>query len=1017
VTGRSRAPSDGTKDEAPQEAVENDELSGGARIGRYVVLYRHGRGGMGHVYAAYDPELDRKVAIKLLRQSGGPLRQKRGRARLMREAQALARLSHLNVVAIHDVGLHDDRVFVAMEFLDGLTLRQFVSAETRTWREIVHVFGQAGRGLAAAHAAGLVHRDFKPENVIVGADGRVQVLDFGLARFGYGRASEEAGSAGSEEDRVIDLDAAVLSPLAPLTRDGALVGTPAYMAPEQHEGCPADARSDQFAFCVALHEALWAEHPFVANDREDLRQAVLRGHVREVGRARPVPGWVRAAIVRGLARNPDDRFPTMEHLLAVLGRDPWKRRRRIALTAVGTVIVGGLAYVGGKTLANRQNRCDGAEAMLAEIWNDEQRARAAHSFAATGKPYADAAWKTTERKLDAYAKSWIAERTEACEATWVRGEVPEEILLLRLGCLERRIDGLAALTELFAGADATVVLRSVQAIHDLEPVDRCTSIDAVGSGAARRSPEVRAKVEALRSRLAQVNSLTGAGHYSPALDLVETLVVEARDLDIPALLAEALLLEGRLELRMANTTAAERSLREAAFTAETGNAMDLAVRAWIELIDVARTQPHLAAESDHWERHASALLARIEAHEPIEAQLYFTLGNMRHTQGRYEEAVELHERALAIRERLHGPEHVHVGESLRGLGTALEAAGRFDEAVQQHRRAVTLLESLLGVNHPDVAQALSDLAIAYDDLAQEDKARPLYERAVEIFERSHGPDHPQVAAAINNLAAVLYADGDFENAGILFGRALTIWENTYGPEHPDVALTLGNLGLVSEGLGRHEEAIEYHRRALALRERTLGTNHPEVAVSLQNLGDLYQYRAEYEVALQYHERAIEVLQQALGPYHPRVATSMIGAGIDRQRLGDNEGALESFHAALRIRSNALDPRHMDLADASGRLGIVWLELGATERARTHLESAIEIYDQADSGFAESGEMRFARARLLWDLGPGERRRALELAHRALEDYQKDPFAYPAEQRAVSSWLRRREGVCSSATCR
>jgi tetratricopeptide (TPR) repeat protein/tRNA A-37 threonylcarbamoyl transferase component Bud32 len=993
--------------DASAEPLEVD-VSGGATIGRYVVLYRHGRGGMGHVYAAYDPELDRKVAIKLLRHVGTSKRQKRARARLMREAQALARLSHPNVVSIHDVGLHDGRVFVAMEFLEGLTLRRWTEVETHHWKDVVKVFSQAGRGLAAAHEAGLVHRDFKPDNAIVGSDGRVVVLDFGLARFGLDRSPEEAEPA-SDEDAVIDLEVAAMSPLAPLTRDGALVGTPAYMGPEQLRGSPADQRSDQFAFCVALYEAVYGEHPFVLDESEDLERAVLRGIVREAPRTRNVPGWIRTVLLRGLNADPKSRFPTMDHLLTALSRDPWKRRRRIGLIAVGTAAVAGLAYFGGRHLAREQNRCDGAAEILEGVYSDSSKARAEAAFVATDKPYAAAAWHTTAEKLDAYAQSWTTARTAVCEATWVDEDASEEVLLLRLGCLQDRLDAFASLVGLFESADATVVERAVVAVHGLEPVAPCQEIDSADPTEETRSDVERDELARLRRELARAEALAYAGKYVDGLDVVDRVVAEAQDFGDHRLQADALFVQGTLRQRNGETDAAEQSLRDAVFTAEAANAMDAAARAWIELLDIARLKPQLAEEATQWERHASSLINRLDEGSDLEARLYYNLANLRYAQGRYDDAISFHKRALELREAVFGPKHVKVGESLRGLGTAYEAAGRFDEAVDQQRRAQMVLESLLGPNHPEVARVLTDLAIAYDDQGQRDKARPLYERAIAVFEKAHGPDHPQVAAALNNLAGCFYQDSEFDKAGVLFSRALTIYETTYGPEHPDVALTLGNLGLVAEGQQRFQEAIIYHQRALALREEILGVEHPDVAVSLRNLGDLYQYLERYEEALTHHERAVAILEKALGPGHPRVATVLLGEGIDHERLGHAERALELYHAALRIREHTLAADHVDVAEASSRLGLAWLELGAPEQARQYLERALDIYEASAIGFSERGRTRFGLARLLGSGTAEERARAAELARGALEDYRSDPFGYPAETREVRRWLKARTG--------
>ncbi|MEM7152977.1 MAG: protein kinase [Myxococcota bacterium] len=320
-------------------------FAAGATIGRYVLLSQVGAGAMGMVFAAYDPQLDRKVALKLLRPRGGSL--SRSQKRLHREAQALAKLDHPNVVSVHDVGVHEEQVFVAMEFVGGRNLAEWMESVPESaavvspdvlvgedgaprvwpWREVLEVFTRAGEGLAAAHEAGLVHRDFKPENVMLSEDGRVRVMDFGLVRVEDGETTE-----------AVDPDASATS----LTQTGSMMGTPAYMALEQFGAEPVDARSDQFAFCVALYEALYGERPFQGETVGELVNALDNGVVRGAPPGIPVPAWVRAVIVQGLAKEPGERFESMQHLLDALAADPVARRRRLlARFAVAAAFVGG----------------------------------------------------------------------------------------------------------------------------------------------------------------------------------------------------------------------------------------------------------------------------------------------------------------------------------------------------------------------------------------------------------------------------------------------------------------------------------------------------------------------------------------------------------------------------------------------------------------------------------------------------------------------------------------------------
>ncbi|NUO49616.1 MAG: serine/threonine protein kinase, partial [Polyangiaceae bacterium] len=294
-----------------------------SRVGRYKLIDRIGEGGMGVVYVAHDPELDRRVALKLLRPEPGAETEER-RTRLVLEAQAMAKLSHPNVVTVHDVGRVGEQLFLAMELVDGVTLSRFLAREAPPRRKVLELLLLAGRGLAAAHGAGLVHRDFKPDNVLVGNDGRVRVTDFGLARV--------SGPA-VMTDAHLDVEGPT-RPVA-LTATGMLIGTPAYMAPEQWRGEDADAKSDQFAFAVTLYESLFGIRPHDGATMRELATNVLAGKMRPFP---PAPRWLRTLLERALALDPASRFPSIDALLSELGKDR-DRPQRIALS-VGGMLAG-----------------------------------------------------------------------------------------------------------------------------------------------------------------------------------------------------------------------------------------------------------------------------------------------------------------------------------------------------------------------------------------------------------------------------------------------------------------------------------------------------------------------------------------------------------------------------------------------------------------------------------------------------------------------------------------------------
>ena len=358
-------------------------LAVGTVLGRYVILETLGAGAMGIVYGAYDPDLGRKVALKVLRGATD----EETRARLLREAQALARLSHPNVVAIHDLGTDRGRVFLAMELIEGDTLAAWLRGRPRP-QAVIDALVSAGRGLAAAHAAGLVHRDFKPANVLVGEDGRARVTDFGLA---HGDEGPAAGHGAA--------------------------GTPAYMAPEQRVGGPTDARSDQYAFCATLHEALSGQRPPAGADA--------------------LPRWTRPILGKARSRRHSRRsLPGHGHSPVPPGRRGPSLTPRRSLGGAAIVLAAGAAIAFAMRPARAQ--CDGAEAAWGNLWGQGDRAEVAAAFARSDRPGRDTALARVTETLDAYRARWVNAHTETCRATRVRGDQSEALLDLRMQCLAGR---------------------------------------------------------------------------------------------------------------------------------------------------------------------------------------------------------------------------------------------------------------------------------------------------------------------------------------------------------------------------------------------------------------------------------------------------------------------------------------------------------------------------------------------------------------------------------------------------
>lgn len=880
--------------EATAAPGASPSLARGAHVGRYIVLDPLGSGGMGVVYTAYDPELDRRVALKLLRGDHGVEHQVSSRgARLLREAQALARLAHPNVVAVHDVGTWEDQVFVAMELVEGLTLKQWLAGRPRPWTQVREVFLDAGRGLAAAHGAGLVHRDFKPGNVVIGKDGRTRVMDFGLARQSGGTESVEPppGAEGAPPPRLSD---------GSLTRPGSVVGTPAYMSPEALAGLPADERSDQFSFCRALYEALYGPPADGEPQPEGLRGSLERGEARPTqGRA---PGaWLRRILHRGLDPDPERRYPSIDVLLADLARDPAaiRRRRSAWVTGVALAIVLGIGLRAG--WERRQRACAGAELKLAGVWDDSVKRGVQKAFLASGDPDAAGSWRAVERALDAYGQSWVASHTEVCEATRLRGEQSEALMDLKLACLANRLRELRAFSDVLGRSDARLVRRSLHGAESLESLETC---DDAGTLMAMLPPPadaaVRAEIERLRGGLAEARALWLAGKIDEGLDRVVPVVAAANRIGYAPLRAESFLLQGDLQERRGAVEEGERSLREAIWAAEAGRADETAARAWLMLAWLQGKSDRVGDARDS-ARHAEALAERLGRPDRLTGTLYSTLATIEQDAGDRKRALEYHERALPILERGYGKQDARVSAALDDMGLCLGDLGRYEEARQAHERALAIVLEVYGDSHLETSYSLNNVGVALMKLARFDEAEARFRCALELKQRILGATHLAVTSSLQNLGSVHEYQGRLEQALAEYRRVREISVATAGPESGDTAMALGSEGDALRKLGRYDAAMAAYSKAQAVSDKALGADHPFGAHVRTGIGWVHLSRGRSDLAVPEFERAIVAFERSgtepgeLGLAQFGLARSLWESGRDRtraQRLAAD--ALASF---------------------------------------------------------------------------------------------------------------------------
>jgi tetratricopeptide (TPR) repeat protein len=908
-----------------QLARTNTPAQPGYHVDRYILVRPLGSGGMGTVYVAYDPMLDRKVAVKLLRRETTT---SHSRARLIREARALARVSSPNVVAVYDVGTIDDQVYITMELVRGGTLKTWLHEQPRSWREIVRVFEAAGRGVAAAHAEGIVHRDFKPDNVLIDGD-RVCVADFGLAAPIADRVSHPALDPHA--------DAAVVGNggvTEPLTITGAVLGTPAYMAPEQLAGQAADERSDQFSFCVAVYEALYGARPFAGDNVEQLVREVRAGRVRAT--TRPTPRRLRDAVMRGLAVDPEARHPSMAALLAVLAHES-PRRRTVALAAAGVAIA---ALAAGWAITQRttsEAACPGPEQKLAGIWNAPRRDALQRALTTAGPFGAQVAQRTADA-LDAYAARWSTSWSGTC-ASSDHGEQSQAMFDLRVDCLSRRLRAFDSVVGVLTTDRVDIATRAQGIADELESIAPCD--DPAGLlRVAPPSASAKPAVDALDAAIDKVYALRVQHRYPEALELATRTVAEARQVGYRPMTAQALHALGLVQENSGKLAEAEQSWQAASSDAIASNSDRTAANSLAALVDllIERSKP---AEAQRLADLAKAELERTDQPVALRMRLMIALSRLRLLEGKRTEALAILDDAIAVATKDGGSDSAAVAQPLGVKVQVLAELGRLDDALAAATRSVELRARDDGTAHPLYAFALGNRGNVYVELGQLDKAFADLRRAREILVAAFGPDTPQIGWIENNLSQIAGELGDW-NEALRAGRAgLALLEKTRGRDDPQLAQPLDNIGSALRHLGKLDEADRELQRAEALAE-PLGHDNPVVASALVELGELRLVQHRARDALELFERARDILVKASGKDHPEATAADSAIGRAQLAAGDARAAQTTLAATVAALERAHgDPgqlalTRLALADALWALGGRPAALAAVAKAEADL---------------------------------------------------------------------------------
>ncbi|EDM77350.1 serine/threonine kinase family protein [Plesiocystis pacifica SIR-1] len=972
------------------------------RLDRYVLLERIGQGSFASVWAAYDPQLDRRVAIKMLLAEDDAEVDREFLDERLIEAKALAQLSHPNVVAVHDVQTIERAerepglagLFIVMEFLAGQSLRAWMG-EDHDWQTIVDVFIDAGKGLAAAHERKLVHRDFKPSNAMFGRDGRIRVLDFGLAR-----TSAELRRIGGR-----------------IT----IAGTPAYMSPEQHLGGEVGPVSDQFSFCAALYEALYHQRPYAGRDRATLGAAKLANEIRPVPRHSNVPAWLHTAVIRGLAPEPPNRFESMEALLSALHRDPAQNRRR-------WLVGGGLAaiFVASTLTLTQLGKADASQSAVCElpadkftgIWDLEVRDNIAASFRATKAPFAESALERVESGLDAHVDHWRELNTEICEATMVRKQVPLEVMAEQMHCLDLGLRRVAGLTAVLQQADTKTVARALDSVQSLEPPDSCKKIyidkpEAVSDSRRDELLDVEAEV-------AKAESYIDHGRYKEALESsTRAADMAAERSDVGG--------QGRAALAHMRALWGLGKYEEAAEVSR--DSINAATRAGDEVtraraqIWLLRTYASLgqydAAEAIGFVTEALVRDAKLGKH--IEAMLNLQLALVYRKQQRWTEAEALLVEGLELNRSLSGDDDPELAIFHNSLGSLLLMSRQdLGRAASHYHSALDLWRTHYGEQYPSVAAARNNLGAVHQMRGELELAHQEFEAALDSQSLLLGDDHPQNLALHLNIASVELSQGQTRLARERYALGLKMSRDILDPRHPRVADFALALGKTEMELGQPELGEHNIREALGIYVERHGPDHAKTAEAHMALADCLLEQGQDEAATAQRSAALDIYSADDDSRGMALYAQSLLALQDQDFARANALAVQARELAVQVfgpRTETLPHRDLVIIEALTKQGVHELAL---QRAREAAESpAAQPTDrrlwrlplllarlERHQGHPRAASQAYERALELTQGADGNPQRALLILDEWLPlEQQRDP-THAAELSEVATQLRR-----------
>ena len=956
----------------------------GSCVGRYEICGVLGEGGMGHVYAAYDAELDRSIALKVMRPELVGVTGKLAE-RLVRESRAMAKLAHPSVITVYDVGRTGDAVFLAMELIRGETLGSYARRVRPGWRELVALLERAGQGLAAAHDAGIIHRDFKPENVLVELDperikprvSRVVVTDFGVARIanptleldqrseatggvprGIDKRSEATRRGAPTGDTVrggaprgID-DGSSISTLdadPKLTAAGTTVGTPAYMAPEQLDGRAVDRRADVFAFAVSAWELVFGERPFRGKTVDQIRCAMRQPPVPP--HDHDVPGRVVEALVRGLAIEPAARHADMHAFVRALAATR-RRRRGVAATASGLAAIGliGVGIAGTRMFGSTaSDPCARGSATFDEAYDDVRAASLRIALADDPK-----AADVVIARLDRAATRWHDAHRATCNPD---SEPPQAAATT--ACLDARR------LELEATVDDLVLDGPVRAAYATRLIDVVGDPSACTTPAPglieARVPADRASrrtVTALRYRAFDSEAERDRGDYKRALATAGAVVAAAKS-GWPGFYVETLYLMGTIQTQGGDSAKSIATFREAAALAERVHHDYIAANSWIQLVQATTFDDADPERGLEYAAYAESAVDRIGRPPDVVVLLDYSRGTALVQLQRYAEAEVALRRAFALAEVA---SRDSVPLVIQGLGYLLEDRQRFPEAVAMYRRAIA-------------------------EFATQRSASPAIEMTIR-----------------DRLAASLGMIGELAEAEASSRKSVELADRTLDDMNVDRALKHANLAQILQLAGKLDAALAEATEALGRIANIHGDRHPRYATMLVVVGTILNQLERYAEAEPKLARACEILAFEFGDTSAQVAECLIPHAVSLSSLDRDAAALALADKAVPILVGSGDAG-VDLANAYLMRGAIHGDLGHRAKAIGDLERAVAAF--ARSPGTDPGQLAAAEALLGQQLWQSDRARAHALVERSIQRFATGTAMWGARKREVAAWLAAR----------